>query len=24
VQATDQNGDVKVTGTFEAALPHRA
>jgi acyl dehydratase len=24
VQAADQNGDVKVTGTFEAALPHRA
>ncbi|HLI88378.1 MAG TPA: MaoC/PaaZ C-terminal domain-containing protein [Ktedonobacteraceae bacterium] len=24
VQATDQNGDVKVTGTFEAALPHHA
>ena len=24
VQATDQNGDVKVTGTFVAALPHRA
>ena len=23
VQATDQNGDVKVTGTFVAALPHR-
>jgi len=24
VQAADQNGDVKVTGTFVAALPHRA
>jgi acyl dehydratase len=24
VQAADQNGDVKVTGTFEASLPHRA
>ena len=24
VQAADQNSDVKVTGTFEAALPHRA
>jgi hypothetical protein len=24
VQAEDQNGDVKVTGTFVAALPHRA
>jgi acyl dehydratase len=24
VQATDQNGDVKVTGTFEAALPHKS
>jgi acyl dehydratase len=24
VQAADQNGDVKVIGTFEAALPHRA
>ena len=23
VQATDQNGDVKVAGTFVAALPHR-
>ncbi len=23
VQAVDQNGDVKVTGTFVAALPHR-
>src|SRR3989440_8566927 len=23
VQATDQNGDVKVMGTFVAALPHR-
>lgn len=23
VQAADQNGDVKVTGTFVAALPHR-
>lgn len=23
VQATDQNGDVKVAGTFIAALPHR-
>ena len=23
VQAADQNGDVKVTGTFIAALPHR-
>jgi acyl dehydratase len=23
VQATDQNGDVKVSGTFVAALPHR-
>lgn len=24
LQAADQNGDVKVTGTFVAALPHRA
>ena len=24
VQAADQNGDIKVTGTFVAALPHRA
>ncbi len=24
VQAADQNGDVKVTGTFVAALPHRS
>jgi acyl dehydratase len=24
VQATDQNGEVKVTGTFVAALPHRS
>lgn len=24
VQAVDQNGDVKVTGTFIAALPHRS
>lgn len=24
VQAADQNGDVKVAGTFVAALPHRA
>ena len=24
VRATDQNGDVKVTGTFVAALPHRS
>jgi acyl dehydratase len=24
VQAVDQNGDVKVTGTFVAALPHRS
>jgi acyl dehydratase len=24
VQATDQNGDVKVAGTFVAALPHRS
>jgi acyl dehydratase len=24
VQAADQNGDLKVTGTFVAALPHRA
>ena len=24
VQAADQNGDVKVTGTFVAALPHKA
>jgi acyl dehydratase len=24
VQAVDQNGDVKVTGTFTAALPHRS
>ncbi len=24
VQAADQNGDVKVTGTFVAAVPHRA
>lgn len=24
VQAVDQNGDVKVAGTFVAALPHRA
>ena len=24
VQASDQNGDVKVTGTFVAALPHRS
>ena len=23
VQAADQNGDVKVSGTFVAALPHR-
>ncbi len=23
VQATDQNGDIKVSGTFVAALPHR-
>ncbi|HJT59977.1 MAG TPA: MaoC/PaaZ C-terminal domain-containing protein [Ktedonobacteraceae bacterium] len=23
VQAADQNGDIKVTGTFVAALPHR-
>ena len=23
LQAADQNGDVKVAGTFEAALPHR-
>jgi hypothetical protein len=23
VEATDQNGDVKVAGTFIAALPHR-
>src|SRR5712692_11091065 len=24
VQAADQNGDIKVTGTFVAALPHRS
>ncbi|SRR5579871_398305 len=24
VQATDQNGDIKVTGSFIAALPHRS
>jgi len=24
VQAADQNGDIKVTGTFVATLPHRA
>ena len=24
VQAADQNGDVKVSGTFVAALPHRS
>jgi acyl dehydratase len=24
VQGADQNGDVKVAGTFEAALPHRS
>ena len=24
MQATDQNGDVKVSGTFAAALPHRS
>jgi len=24
VQAADQNGDVKVAGTFVAALPHRS
>lgn len=24
VRATDQNGDVKITGTFVAALPHRS
>jgi acyl dehydratase len=24
VQAVDQNGDIKVTGTFVAALPRRA